>query len=329
MRGKIKKHISIKFVDFWVGFDPYENFITKILENYYIIDFNESPNYLFYSSFGYDHLNFSGIRVFFTGENHVPDFNICDYAIGYHTLIFDDRFIRYPLYRLYSSFKLAKNKHIQNKLDFSDNKKMYCNYVYSNPNANPIRSDFHKQLSEKYTVHSGGKIANNIGYLVSQKLEFQKKYLFTIAFENDTSVGYTTEKITDAFAARTIPIYWGNPQIKKDFNPKAFINVQDYENTDLVIKDILNISQNKNRIQGYLNAPIFTDEQRSESMLLEKKFELFLKNIFDQDINDAFRRSRFAFAKHYNVKNLNISKLLNFKIIKLFIKLRRLIKKRT
>lgn len=42
----------------------------------------EDPDYIIYSGFGYEHLHYDCIRIFFTGECQTPDFNECDYAIG-------------------------------------------------------------------------------------------------------------------------------------------------------------------------------------------------------------------------------------------------------
>ncbi|OOP83980.1 fucosyltransferase, partial [Helicobacter pylori] len=37
-------------------------------------------------------------RVFYTGENEVPNFNLFDYAIGFDELDFNNRYLRMPLY---------------------------------------------------------------------------------------------------------------------------------------------------------------------------------------------------------------------------------------
>ncbi|MFT2650944.1 fucosyltransferase, partial [Helicobacter pylori] len=37
-------------------------------------------------------------RVFYTGENEAPNFNLFDYAIGFDELDFNDRYLRMPLY---------------------------------------------------------------------------------------------------------------------------------------------------------------------------------------------------------------------------------------
>ena len=99
----------------------------------------------------------------------------------------------------------------------------FCSFLYSNEKARE-RIDFFHRLSEVGRVDSGGKVLNNIGYRVEDKLKFYGKYKFSIAFENSQFPGYTTEKILHAFMANTVPIYWGNPLVGNDFNPDSFIN---------------------------------------------------------------------------------------------------------
>ncbi len=66
-------------------------------------------------------------------------------------------------------------------------------------NSTKVRNNFFLKISKYKKVDSGGLALNNIGYIVKNKLEFIKDYKFTIAFENSSYSGYTTEKITDAF----------------------------------------------------------------------------------------------------------------------------------
>ncbi len=82
--------IRIGFVDFWKGFDARNNCLTDMLIRIYgknrieVVDKNF--DYLFFSCFGHSNLKYDCIKIFFTGENIVPDFNICDYAIGVHEM---------------------------------------------------------------------------------------------------------------------------------------------------------------------------------------------------------------------------------------------------
>ena len=62
-------------------------------------------------------------------------------------------------------------------------------------------------------IDSGGKYKNNIGAPVADKLAFLSEGKFNIAFENSSANGYTTEKLIEAFAAGTIPLYWGDESV--------------------------------------------------------------------------------------------------------------------
>jgi len=58
-----------------------------------------------------------------------------------------------------------------------------------------------------------------------------KNYKFTLCFENTKgSRGYITEKIFDCFAAATVPIYYGAPNVG-DYIPKeCFIDFRNFRN---------------------------------------------------------------------------------------------------
>ena len=53
-----------------------------------------------------------------------------------------------------------------------------------------------------------------------------------MAFESKSYPGYVTEKICDIYKSNTVPIYWGTPDVVKDFNPTTFINANDFSNFD-------------------------------------------------------------------------------------------------
>ena len=73
---------------------------------------------------------------------------------------------------------------------------------------------------------------------MADKLAFQRQYRFSIAYENSRDPGYVTEKIVDAFAAGTVPIYWGDPLIKQEFNPDSFVCADDYPDNAALIDAI-------------------------------------------------------------------------------------------
>ncbi len=54
--------------------------------------------------------------------------------------------------------------------------------------------------------------------------------MYSICVENSSNKGYFTEKILDAFLSRTIPIYWGCPDISSYFDISGIIHCSDESN---------------------------------------------------------------------------------------------------
>ena len=175
----MKKKIKIDFVDFWPDLVKEKNYFTDILEKYYDVEISPDPDYLFCSYFDNRHLAFrSCVKIYFIGENMVPDFNLYDYAMGFHNISFEDRYLRLPLYALYKEdYELVRNKHT-----FSDeyylSKKGFCNCVISNPYpfADRRRDAMYEALSAYKSVGSGGRYNNNVGGPVKDKIAFEKEY---------------------------------------------------------------------------------------------------------------------------------------------------------
>ncbi len=287
------KKIKINFTDFWEDYDKENNIITRLLRERYDVEITDQPEYLIYGCFDFTHLAFDGVKIFYTGEDISPDFNFCDYALGFDRITFGDRYFRFPNFLSRTDdLAAAEQKHLFTEEDLA-RKTKFCNFVYSNSRASKIRTEFFESLSQYKPVDSGGRILNNIGGPVENKIEFQKDYKFTIAFENDSSPDYTTEKLLDAFAAKTIPIYWGNPNVAMDFNPKSFINCHEYDSFDAVIERVKEIDSDPDLYRAILAEPIFAGGERPQALTLEA-FRAFLYHIFDQPIEEAHRRSRYS-----------------------------------
>ncbi len=201
-----KERVRIHFTD---GCAQY--WFESYLPEGYALD-SKNPDFIFYSVFGNKHIKYDGVRIFYTAENLRADFNFCDYAISFDYLNFEDRHLRYPYYLFTQSFReVAKNE--QNRAYNYDKEvcaRKFCSFVVSNGKADSIREEFFELLGAYKRVDSGGKYKNNIGACVGDKQAFLSQYKFNIAFENSQTNGYLTEKIFDAKAAGTLPIYWGD-----------------------------------------------------------------------------------------------------------------------
>ncbi|WQZ42189.1 fucosyltransferase [Helicobacter pylori] len=263
-------------------------------------------------------------RVFYTGENEVPNFNLFDYAIGFDELDFNDRYLRMPLYYAYLHYKaeivndttspyklktdslytLKKPSHkfkenhphlcalIHNESD--PWKRGFASFVASNPNA-PFRNAFYDALNSIEPVAGGGAVKNTLlGYKVKNKNEFLSQYKFNLCFENSQGYGYVTEKILDAYFSHTIPIYWGSPSVAKDFNPKSFVNVHDFKNFDEAIDHVRYLHTHQNAYLDMLyENPLNTIDGKAgfyQDLSFEKILDFF-KNILENDTiyhcNDA------------------------------------------
>lgn len=74
--------------------------------------------------------------------------------------------------------------------------------------------------------------ADSIHYMLP---EDDKKYLFNsqfhIAIESTSTINYFTEKLIDALITKTVPIYWGCPNIGEFFDMRGIISIN---NTDVL-----------------------------------------------------------------------------------------------
>ena len=250
------KKIKVNFVDFWGSFNPNDNFILDALKKNFDVELSDNPDFLFCSSFGKKFLKYDCVRIHYEGENLSPDFNLYDYALGFAYITFDDRYLRLPHYVLYpDACKMALAKHTLTDEEYKKHNK-FCNYVISNAMSSPERSSMIKVLESYKKVDSGGKYKNNVGGPVKDKIEFEKSYKFTMAIENSPSNGYTTEKIIEAFAGATIPIYYGSKDIAKEFNEKAFINCHNYNSFEEVLERVKEIDNNDEMFLSMVKEPI-------------------------------------------------------------------------
>lgn len=297
---------KIKYVDFWAGFDPKNNFLKESLDAVGVeTELSEDPDYMICSVFGHEALNKkydNCVKIFFTGENVCPDFNLYDYAVGFEYLDFGDRYLRWPLYyaydqELWDAF-MSKHLNTQEKLA---GKTGFCSFVYSNKMGDFIREKFFQELSKYKKVNSGGRYMNNIGVPdgVKNKIEFESRHKFSIAFENSSHPGYTTEKLIQSFAAGTVPIYWGDPRIKEVFNPESFVFVNDYESLDAVVDKVKEIDQNDALYLKYLGTPALLDPEKFDRKVQIKQLGNFFRHIFSQEKGKAFRRNREYWGKFY------------------------------
>lgn len=240
----MKKSVKINFADFWPHFDRHNNYFTQLLSAAYTVEISDNPDFLIYSCYGEEHLRYSCYRIYYNGENQRINWNACDYAFSFDYLD-DERHFRLPNWIWYADPKLLLRAKPAPE-DILREKTGFCNLVVSNPLASKRIEFFHK-LSTYKKVDSGGRHLNNVGGPVTDKLSFVRNYKFTISFENSSYPGYTTEKIFEPMLVNSIPVYWGNPLVGKDFNTASFVNWHAFGNDEAVIDYIIDLDKNDDR----------------------------------------------------------------------------------
>lgn len=282
----MKKKIKLAFSDFWGGFEynpqpfkqNFDNVFYRILSESFDIEISNNPDFLIFSVFGTNHLNYKCKKILYTGENIRPDFSKCDYSISFDYLN-DDRNLRFPL----SAITLYENNikdDFEKNIDFENikyEKVNFCNFIFSNPNAQ-LRNILFQELSKYKKVDAGGRAFNNIGYLVDDKLKFQSKYKFSIAFENSEFPGYTTEKIVHPKLVNSIPIYWGNPVVDRDWNVKSFINAYSFSNIAHLVEFIKEVDNNDDMYFNILKESHF-NLKKSKDLHIQTLLDFFDKII--------------------------------------------------
>ncbi len=275
--------LKINFTDFWPGFEKENNYFYHLLSRDYDVQISEDPELLFFSCYGDAYLRYNCTRIFYASENLRPDFSGCDYALTFDFLD-HPRHFRLPLYGLYIEQRNGLDTLLTSRtkeLVTTDwaKKTKFCCMVVSN-GLSKKRIDFFHKLSSYKQVDSGGRYLNNIGGPVDDKLKFISDYKFVIAFENSAYPGYTTEKILDPFFVGSIPVYWGNKLVGKDFNKKAFLDYNDFPDEEALIKKMIEIEQNPDLAIAMLCEPVFPGNTVPE-YIDDKRVLAFIRMIIE------------------------------------------------
>jgi hypothetical protein len=179
------------------------------------------------------------VKISYAREYMQTKMHECDFGLGwqYADQIKSPNYIRFPNYTFNGAGTNLIKPPTYNAAEILKTKKKFCAFVYWH-NV-PLRNSFFQRLCKYKHVDSPGPALNNappIGghstplesrlsaAFYPEKIAYLRDYKFCIAFENRGAVGYTSEKMYNAMLANCIPIYWGNPQVGRDFNTNSFIN---------------------------------------------------------------------------------------------------------
>ena len=287
MTKPVKK---IKFTGFPDYHDPRCQPYYRWLSDRYELVESDAPDYIIDGGQSFQHIKYDAVKILISSENEVPDFNMYDYAVASCHLDFEDRYLRVPWFAFSPYLSDAINRPSEHEISLAHRK--FCSFVVSNMEfGDPMRKRFFEELSKYKRVDSGGRFLNNIGDAVCNKLAFCKNYKFNIAFENSLSSGYITEKIVEAYAAKSVPIYYGSPMSKDDFREDSLIRVKSLDDINRAIEEIIRLDNDDAAYMKKISCPCSNVSSAGE---YTNRIGTFLSRVFDQPILKARRLCKYG-----------------------------------
>jgi len=101
-----------------------------------------------------------------------------------------------------------------------------------------------------------------------------KNYAFNLCPENNMYPGNYTEKILDSFIGKCLPISWADNNINEEFNKKAFINLNNFLNSDM--QELFKSLREESFLREYTKEPLLLKKPNLDSEI--KYIETILSN---------------------------------------------------
>jgi hypothetical protein len=254
--------IRLQFAGFWDSFDPADNYFTRLLSRRYRLELCADPDFLIFAYVGRrrrDYRRYDCVRIFYTGENIAPDWSACDWAFSFEHCG-HPRHFRLPHWPFYVDPAALVKPPSYDPAAILARKSRFCAFVVSNPLCR-MRNDFFRRLSRYRPVDSGGRVLNTLGHRVADKQAFLQDFKFTIAFENESHPGYTTEKVVEPMLADSIPIYWGDPLVGRDFDTRSFLSAHDSATIDDLVDRVVAVDRDPSLHLALLGRPWYRDNR--------------------------------------------------------------------
>lgn len=222
-------------------------------------------------------------KIHYTGEN-TPIVKRDDVKLNLgfiHADMNDSSYLRLPLWMIEINWFRADAERIINpkpipidrccKVYMDEPRDKFCAFIVTNPRQPARNAAFH-WLSQYKKVDSAGRLFNNVGADIFaglggaggelKKLEFLKNYKFCLAYENESSPGYTTEKWLHAKAAGCVPIYWGDPKFEREFDIDSCIDARNVVTPKELIDLVSSVDSNDDLYNKIRSKPALDDVRR-------------------------------------------------------------------
>lgn len=218
----------------------------------------------------------------YIGENVRPSFIGYDYSLSFDRDSYGGRNHRLPLWyaRLaWDGFeekprRVGSNNHgYEPLIDIKSlmrprtldmaSKDKFCVLIAGNPEG--LRINLFHSISKYKQVDGYG---NMFGRALRQsKFDLLFEYKFCLCPENSIYDGYITEKLIDAYAGGTVPIYSGDVSVIDDFNDGAYINYQFVRNMDALVSKVMRTNEAIDIYQDIYKQPLLLKEPKLDDSI--------------------------------------------------------------
>ncbi len=295
---------SVRFVNFWPKFNPYNNeFLPIIYEANGYKDFSILQDRDIYvdlevgSNFG-PRLPFlqyipkiredliknerpfkvpipknSKNSLLVTWENDQSERNDWNYHLGYKRYLDKNKSAYLPIW--FTKTDLFNNKLAEelNQKTYSINKLLIRRKII-NKNSNQKICTFINRsenfriyiLNQLNSRYSVDKFGNLYRNWVADKIATMSEYSFNFTPENSLYPGYVTEKILDSYAGKSIPIWWGL-DVDEYLNEKMFINLIEYQDIQDLFNEIDHLICDHDAHQNKLEEPFLKKAPDKERII--------------------------------------------------------------
>jgi hypothetical protein len=148
------------------------------------------------------------------------------------------------------------------KLDIKAKDK-FCVLIANN--AEGLRVNLFNSISQYKQVDGYGNMFGNP--LRKSKFALLPEYKFCLCPENSVYDGYVTEKLIDAYAGLTVPLYSGDTSVAEDFNYKAFLNYQETKNMGNFVEYVRGWDNNDEMYKYTYEQPLLLQEPKLDDAI--------------------------------------------------------------
>jgi hypothetical protein len=285
-RHAASRPINLYYANFWsgAGKDDFFSYVLSLCCEQGINTVSEikSADICLSSVFGNEYTPYEK-TIFYIGENIRPDFRRARYFMSHDMDTWGGRNFYLPLWMLHVKWpgvigSVARINHHHSTEQPApierlmrervgsvwSEKTKFCAIICSNPEI--LRMNLMSELSRYKKVDGFGPAFGKP--VLRPKHEILKDYKFCLCPENSYYPGYVTEKLLHAYAAGTVPIYFGGLGKTGIYNRRAFVDYSDSFNVTELMAQVVALDSIKDLYDSVYREPLLVAAPTLQPLLV-------------------------------------------------------------